>query len=110
VGIEDRIKRLEASAGQARQESEDDARRRRVFDRLYFEVENGRRALQGLDPLPTPPGLEDTRDDILHTLRTTIPHYRADRGWKHGEGREFLDRWQDELLEKLNELDKGDEQ
>jgi hypothetical protein len=110
VALEDRVRKLEARAGLARQESEADARRRRIFDRLYHVMENARRDLDGREPLPTPPELEDTREDILDTLRTVIPHYRASGGWKYGEGREFLDRWQDEQLEKLAELDKGDEQ
>lgn len=109
MALEDRIRRLEAAAGQARQESEDDARRRRIYDRLYFETENGRRELDGLDPLPTPAHLEDTREDILHTLRHVIPRYRQSLGYQHGAGKEFLAQWQDELLEKLAALPKGDD-
>jgi hypothetical protein len=108
AGLEDRIRRLEASAGLARQESEGDAHRRRVMDRMYHVLANARRELSGLDPLPTPPELEDTREDILRTLRTTIPHYR--RHWRHGQGAKLLRLWEDTALEKLSELDKGDEQ
>jgi hypothetical protein len=88
---------------------EADARHRRIFDRLYHALENGRRSLAGLDPLPMPEELEETREEILDTLGTTIPFYRQHGGWRYGEGKEFMDRWQDRLLEQLTKLDKGDE-
>jgi hypothetical protein len=110
--LEDRIRRLEASAGLARQEDADaaEARRRRALDKWLHEYENGRRTLQGLEPLPLPPELEDARADVLHTLRHVIPYYRERGGYRDGDGAEFLRRWEDTALEKLSERDKGDEQ
>lgn len=111
MSLEDRIKRLEASAGQVRQESEADARRRRIFDRLYHVMENGRRELRGLDPLPTPPDLRETKEDHYHTLRVLIPGLRDGPGWKSDEAQEILRCWEDEALDQLSELDhEGDEQ
>jgi len=109
AGLEDRIKRLEAFAGLARQESEGDARRRRVMDRFYFEMNNARRELSGLSPEPLPPELEDTRESVLHTLSVAIPHYRQHGGWRYGGGKQLLDAWEDQLLEQLSELQKGND-
>jgi hypothetical protein len=106
VGLEDRIRKLEARAGQ-RQESADDAHRRRLFDRLYFELNNGRRELAGLAPLPTPPELEDSREDVLHSLRVLIPGLRNGLGWKSAEARDILRGWEDHALEQLTKLDKA---
>jgi hypothetical protein len=88
---------------------EADARHRRIFGRLYHVSENGRRELSGRDPLPLPDELRETREEILDTLGTTIPHYRRSPGYQSGEGAEFLAWWEDALLEKLTKLDKGDE-
>ena len=111
MGLEDRIRKLEAAAGQARQgsENEETARRRRVMSRLYFERNNARRQLDGLDPLPTPPELRETKDEVVHALKVTLPHYRQSGGWQRGEGKEFLDAWQDRLREKLANLERSEE-
>jgi hypothetical protein len=108
AGLGDRIRRLEAARGMRAEATASEERHRRVMDRLYHVLENGRRELQGLDPLPPPEvSPEDTREDILHTLTTTIPHYRARGGWYSGEGAEFLAEWENRELEKLSELEKG---
>jgi hypothetical protein len=105
--LEDRVRKLEAAHGAGREADEAERRRRRTMDRLYHALENARRELDGLDPLPTPLQLEGTKDDILHTLRHVIPHYRARGGYSHGHGAEFLCEWEDCTLEKLAELQKG---
>jgi hypothetical protein len=109
AGIDDRLRRLEDAQGVRRVESEGDARHRRIYDRLYHALENGRRSLAGLDPLPMPEELEETREEILDTLGTTIPHYRRYPGYQGGDGAEFLAAWEDALLEELTKLDKGDD-
>jgi hypothetical protein len=110
VALGDRIRRLEDAQGVGRVESEGDTRRRRVMDRMYHTLENGRRELEGRDPLPDLPEapLEDTKTDIMNTLSRTIPHYRQHGGWRRGEGKEFLDRWQDRLLAQLANLESGE--
>jgi hypothetical protein len=108
VSLKGRLDRLEAAVGLSRREDAADARRHRVMDRLYFEQNNARRELDGRALLPTPPELEDTREDILDTLSVTLPFYRERGDWTHGEGKELLDAWQDRCLEKLAELEKGD--
>ena len=109
MALGDRIRRLEDAAGLSRRvEGEADARRAKIMARMYHALANGRRALSGLDPLPTPPELEDMREDILHTLRMVIPHYRQHGGWRHGEGMQFLDEWQDRLLAELGDLERGE--
>ena len=77
------------------------------MDKLYLALANGRRELQGLGPLPTPPELRDTKDDVIYTLRHVIPACRETRAYQRGEGKDFLDHWQNSELEKLNALDKG---
>ena len=105
--LEDRIRKLEAAHGAGREADEAERRRRRTMDKLLHALENARRELDGLDPLPTPPELAETKDDVLHTLGETIPHYRARGGYSHGDGAEFLREWEDCALEKLAELQKG---
>jgi len=78
------------------------------MDRMYHVLANARRELSGRDPLPTPEELRETREEILDTLSRTIPFYRGRGSWGHGEGKQFLDRWEDDLLEKLNELERGE--
>jgi hypothetical protein len=78
------------------------------MDRMYHAVANARREIAGLDPLACPPELRETREDVLRTLRETIPHYRQHGGWRYGEGAEFLQAWENRELEKLSELQKGD--
>jgi hypothetical protein len=108
VALEDRIRRLEDARGVGRVEGEADARHRRIFDRLYHALENGRREVSGRDPLPVPQELEETREEILDTLSRTIPHYRRSPGYQGGGGAEFLDRWQDRLLAQLANLERGE--
>jgi hypothetical protein len=108
--LEDRVRKLEAAHGAGREADEAERRRRRTMDRVYHAIESGRRELAALDPLPTPPELAETKDDILHTLRHVIPHYRARGGYSHGDGAEFLREWEDCTLEKLAELQEGAEE
>jgi hypothetical protein len=110
VALGDRIRRLEDAqgVGPASLESEGDTRRRRVMDRMYHSLENGRRELSGRAPLPTPEELRETSEEILDTLATTIPYYRQRGGWRYGEGKEFMDRWQDRLLAQLANLERGE--
>jgi hypothetical protein len=78
-----------------------------MWDRSYHEQGNARRELMGLEPEPLPPGLEPTAADIVETLSTTIPHFRRFGSWGYGEGKEFLDAWENTLLEQLSELQRG---
>jgi hypothetical protein len=78
------------------------------MDRFYFEMNNARRELDGLDPLHIPEDLEETREEILETLSSTIPYYRQHGGWRYGDGAEFLAAWEDRLLEKLADLERGE--
>jgi len=80
------------------------------MDRFYHSHENARRELFGLEPLPLPDELRETRAEVLSTLRETIPFYRDRGSWGEGEGAEFLRQWENHELEKLSELQKGDEQ
>jgi hypothetical protein len=107
MALGDRIRRLEDAQGLRRVESEGDARRR-IYDRLYHALENGRRELEGLDPMPMPEELEETREEILDALGTTIPHYRRYPGYQGGDGAEFLAAWEDRLLEQLADLERGE--
>jgi hypothetical protein len=90
-------------------EAEADARRRRIFDRLYHSLENGRRELDGRELLPELPYTPLDREIDAHTLSHTIPALRErSPGWRTGDGAALLDQMEGELLPRLTEGDDDD--
>ena len=104
--LEDRIAKLEAARG-AQQEDAEARQRSRTMDRMLHAMANGRRELLGLPPEPLPRELRETKSDLLDTLQHTIPWYRSHGGWDSGEEKAFLDQWEDRLLERLADLERG---
>jgi hypothetical protein len=96
----ERLERLEERDRPALEHEE----RSWVMEKLLRMFDNYRRAEQGLEPLTlmrTPEEAALEVEDLEHTLEATIPSYRECPGWQSGEGREFLDRWEQEATEKL---------
>jgi hypothetical protein len=96
VSVRKRLERLEArtpsKAGGSR-------RAPNYLDRFFKELENIERADVGLPPLPY---TEEDREDDRRCLREVIPAYRAaSPGWQSGEGKAFLDTWEEHIREKL---------
>jgi hypothetical protein len=76
------------------------------MERLLHALENGRREIEGREPLPELPYTEEERDDDRKFLQETIPAYQASPGWHSEEARAVLDAWEQRIEERL----KGDSQ
>jgi hypothetical protein len=98
VGLRERLERLEAASGTA-----EPPKRSRAMERLLDLHENARRELHGLEPLPDLPYTEEDREDDWETLQETIPAYRRSPGYQGGEGKAFLDHWEQEIRDRLQE-------
>lgn len=72
-----------------------------MWERYFHAFENGRRELQGLEPLPDLPYTEEDREEDRRFLEETIPEYRAGPGWQSEEARDVLDAWQRMIEERL---------
>jgi hypothetical protein len=81
------------------------ARHARVMDRFYHEMENARREISGEEPLPRLP--EEPLSDLLHE-RETIESYAARPGYQHGDGLEFIEAWRESVTEKIERLERGE--
>lgn len=77
--------------------------RERIFDHLFHAIENGRRELHGLEPLPDLPYTEEDRENDRRFLEEAIPEYRTSRGWQTQEAQAVLDYWEQHTREKLDE-------
>jgi hypothetical protein len=100
VSVRKRLERLEERTRS--QESAEDPYHARLWERYFHAFENGRRELQGLDPLPDLSYTEEDREDDRRCLAEVIPSYRASSpGWQSGEGKAFLDAWEQHIREKL---------
>jgi hypothetical protein len=107
VGVRNRLEKLEA-AERLRDVREQPTQLSWAMEKLLRMHENHRRAERDLETLPLVRTPEEAALDVAHlehTLAVTIPSYRQGRGYQSGEGREFLDRWEQETREKL---EKGD--
>jgi hypothetical protein len=96
VGLRERLERLEAVSGKA-----ESPKRSRAWERYLHVHENGRREIQGLEPLPDLPYTEEDRADDRETLEETIPRYRMSPGYQSGDGKAFLDQWERSIRDKL---------
>ncbi len=67
-------------------------------------VENARRAMDGLGPVPLSPEEEalDLESD-RRFLEEGIPAYRASPGWQGEEARTLLDSWERDIRGRLEE-------
>ena len=98
--IKSRLERLEES--KSRQLSRGPGSSPREWDRFFHTLENARRELYGLEPLPDLEYTEEDRQDDLRALEKTIPYYREGAGWKEEWLVEFLDIWEREVKDRLN--------
>jgi len=78
----------------------------RSWERYFHVVENARRELDGLEPLPDLPYTEEDREDDKSTLEKSIPVYRESPGWQTEEAKAFLDEWERDIRERLNRKDE----
>jgi hypothetical protein len=92
MSLHKRLERLEASAG-----ASVPPQRSRAMERLLHAFENARREMEGLALLPDTP----YSDEELREALEVISVYRAEPGYQSGEGRHFLDRWEQATRQKL---------
>jgi hypothetical protein len=100
VSLHKRLERLEVRAGLG-DTDETDSYRERLWERYFHTYENARREIHGLEPLPDLPYTEEDREDDRRCLAEVIPAYRTSPGYQHGDGKAFLDHWEQSIKDKL---------
>ncbi len=93
MSLHRRLEALEAAGAGRKDAAEIPLALRRYFHAL----DNGRRQESGLEPLETIPYTSEELNDELKT----IDAYKAEPGWRTGEGKEFLDAWERETRERM---------
>jgi hypothetical protein len=97
MSLDKRIERLEALTGG----KGEPPKLPRAMERLLHLHENARREMHGLEPLPDLPYTDEDREDDRRLLQETISQYRMSPGYQSGEGKAFLDHWEQETKERL---------
>jgi hypothetical protein len=97
LSLRDRLERLEVLAS-GKAESPQTSR---TMERLLHLHENARREIEGREPLPDLPYTDEDREDDRRCLAEVIPAYRTSPGYQHGQGKDFLDQWEQETRERL---------
>jgi hypothetical protein len=98
VSLRDRLERLEVLAS-GKAESPQTSR---TMERLLHLHENARREIEGREPLPDLPRTEEGREVDRRCLEQVIPSYRTSPGYQSGEGKAFLDHWEQCIRDKLS--------
>lgn len=99
MSLHRRLERLEARTAQSASQGPP-----RCLERYFRSVDNYRRELDGLEPLPVLPYTEEDHQDALRTIAA----YCAEPGWQIGEAKAFLDQWESNLKHKFyGEKTKG---
>ncbi len=65
------------------------------------QMDNARREMEGLEPVPLSPEEELERESKRDALENLIPTMRADPGWQGEEARAFLDEWERDARERV---------
>jgi hypothetical protein len=98
VSLRDRLEKLE---GRATVQASPTPQRSRAMERFLHLHEQARREIHGLEPLPDLPYTDEDREDDRRCLAEVIPAYRTSPGYQHGQGKDFLDQWEQETRERL---------
>jgi hypothetical protein len=98
VSLRDRLEKLE---GRAAAHASPAPQRSRAMERYFHAHENARREIEGREPLPDLPYTDEDREDDRRCLAEVIPAYRTSPGYQSGEGKDFLDQWEQETRERL---------
>jgi hypothetical protein len=99
VSLHKRLERLEGLTGGKAEIPQ--AKLSRTMERWLHAHENARREIEGREPLPDLPYTDEDREDDRRCLAETIPAYRTSPGYQHGEGKAFLDEWEQSIRDKL---------
>ena len=97
MSLHKRLERLEVLAGGTGEPPQ----RSRAMEQLLHAHEQARREIEGREPLPDLPYTDEDREDDRRCLEETIPAYRASPGYQSGEGKAFLDHWEQSIRDKL---------
>jgi hypothetical protein len=101
MNLKGRLEKLERGEVLAAHNAERAKPRQRSLERLLHAHENGRRELNGLEPLPELPYTEEDAFDDRRFLEETIPAYRELPGWQSEEAKAVLDRWEQHIRDNL---------
>jgi len=93
-----RLERLEARGSRSGRSY---ANRSRVWERYFHYLENARREIDGLEPLPELPYTKGDYGDDLNTLSITIPVYKDSGAWTSEASQAFLDEWGREVNKRV---------
>jgi hypothetical protein len=97
VSLRDRLERLEVLSSPKAGPPQSS----RVMERFFHAHENARREIEGREPLPELPYTEEDRKDDRRCLAEVIPQYRMSPGYQRGEGKAFLEHWEQTTRERL---------
>jgi hypothetical protein len=101
VSLHKRLERLEGLAREPGKAEPPQAKLSRAMERYFHAHENARREIEGREPLPDLPYTDEDREDDRRCLAEVIPAYRTSPGYQHGQGKDFLDQWEQETRERL---------
>jgi hypothetical protein len=101
MNLKGRLEKLERGEDLAAHNAERTRPRQRSLERLLHAHENGRREIQGLEPLPELPYTEEDAFEDRRFLEETIPAYRERPGWQSEEAKAVLDRWEQHIRDNL---------
>jgi hypothetical protein len=96
MSLNKRLEKLEVIVGG----KAEPAKTSHAMERLLHLHENARREIEGREPLPELPYTEEDREDDRRCLEEIIPAYRASPGYQSGEGKAFLDHWEQSIRDK----------
>jgi hypothetical protein len=96
VSLRDRLEKLESRSAER-----EAPQRSRVMERYFHAHENARREIEGREPLPELPYTDEDREDDRRCLEEIIPRYRSSPGYQSGDGKAFLDQWEQSIRDNL---------
>jgi hypothetical protein len=97
VTLRDRLERLEVRAREPGEAAP--PKMSRAMERFLHLHEYASREIAGPEPLPDLPYTQEDREDDGRCLAEVIPQYRMSPGYQRGEGKAFLDHWEQETRE-----------
>ncbi len=108
MSLEKRLEQLEEQFEARQQTNPSGGTSPREWELFFHAHENARREIHGLEPLPDLPYIEEDRSNDIDTLENTLPVYRASAGWREEKDQAWLDRWEEQLMARINGKERHD--
>jgi hypothetical protein len=108
MSLEKRLEELEKQFKSGEQANSGGGISSREWTVFFHAHENARRVQYGLEALPPLKYTEEDRSNDLDTLEHVIPVYRASAGWREEKDQAWLDRWEEQLKERINGKERHD--